>query len=55
MMTDDELKQQGMDILIQALGLVNAERFISLIQREPFDYTEWQRNLWQDKTGEEMS
>jgi len=32
-----------------------AERFITLINREPFDYTEWQRNLWNDKSIEELS
>jgi hypothetical protein len=26
-----------------------------LIQREPFDYTKWQRELWKDKTVEELS
>jgi len=27
------------------LGSVAAERFIALIQREPFDYTSWQKEL----------
>jgi uncharacterized protein (DUF433 family) len=31
------------------------ERFIALIQREPFDYTEWQRNLWPTQSIEELS
>ena len=26
----------------------DAERFIALLRREPFDYTEWQRTLFQD-------
>ena len=30
------------------LGLVKAERFIALMIREPFDYTEWQRDLYID-------
>jgi hypothetical protein len=34
---------------------VQAEKFISLIQREPFDYTRWQRTLWSDKGIEEIS
>jgi hypothetical protein len=34
--------------LAENLGLVEAERFISLMLREPFDYTEWQRNLYND-------
>ncbi len=32
-----------MDILIRTLGDVDAERFISLIIREPFDYTKWRQ------------
>ena len=30
-------------MLINNLGMVEAERFIMLIQREPFDYTKWQK------------
>lgn len=39
MKTDTEIRLQGMEALLQRLGEVEAERFISLIQREPFDYT----------------
>jgi hypothetical protein len=28
--------------------MVEAERFIALMLREPFDYTEWQRGLYKD-------
>jgi len=28
--------------------IVEAERFIALMLREPFDYTEWQRGLYND-------
>jgi len=38
--TDTELKIQGMEALISALGEVMAEKFITLMNREPFDYTE---------------
>ncbi|HPR94661.1 MAG TPA: hypothetical protein PKW67_11455 [Syntrophomonadaceae bacterium] len=44
-----------MKILTEHLGKVEAERFIALIIREPFDYTKWQTNLWQDKTVKEVS
>jgi hypothetical protein len=37
------------------LGGGKAERFISLIIREPFDYTEWQRGLFDDLTVKELS
>ena len=48
MTADTVLKRNGLDVLSKALGLVDAERFISLILREPFDYTEWQRDLYKD-------
>lgn len=38
--TDTELKLRGIEALIDALGVVQAERFVSLILREPFDYTQ---------------
>ena len=53
--TDTEIKLQGMEALFTSLGEVHAEKFIALITREPFDYTEWQRTLWNDKSVEEIS
>jgi len=44
------LKTNGMRILAEQLGLVEAERFIALLRREPFDYTEWQREFFKDVT-----
>jgi hypothetical protein len=55
MITDTEIRIKGMESLIAALGEVYAERFITIILREPFDDTKWQRNLWNDKTIEEIS
>ena len=43
-----------MDTLIKNLGLVEAERFVMLIQKEPFDYTKWQKNLFKDMTIDEI-
>jgi hypothetical protein len=37
-----------MKVLAESLGQVEAERFIALLRREPFDYTEWQRDLYRD-------
>lgn len=37
-----------MNILIKNLGKVDAERFISLLIKEPFDYTKWQDGLMED-------
>ncbi len=55
MYTDTEIKTLGLEALIAKLGVVEAERFISLINREPFDYTKWQQKLWNDKSIEEIS
>jgi hypothetical protein len=55
MITDTEIKVKGMETLIEALGKLNTERFITLLLREPFDYTKWQRNLWTDRSIEEIS
>ncbi len=55
MSTDTEIKVAGFRALVAALGDVQAERFIALIQREPFVYTKWQRTLWPDRDIEEIS
>jgi hypothetical protein len=55
MITDTEIKIKGLNALVAALGQIEAERFISLIMRERFDYTEWQRLLWSEKSVEEIS
>ena len=55
MITDIEIKQRGIKALIADLGNVQAERFIALIIREPFDYTKWQRDLWPDESVEVLS
>jgi len=49
------LRNKGMSVLINHLGQVEAERFISLIIREPFDYTEWQRALFNSMSVKELS
>ena len=55
MLTDSELTTKGFEILFENLGDVEAAKFISLIIRERFDYTKWQRTFFEDKTVEEIS
>ena len=55
MSTDTEIKTVGFRALVAALGDVEAEKFITLIRREPFDYTQWHRTLWPEKSIEEIS
>jgi hypothetical protein len=40
----------GLDILFERLGAIETEIFITTIQRNNLDYTEWrQKNLWPEK------
>jgi len=55
MLTDIEIRKKGLKVLIDALGNVNAEKFVSLIIKEPFDYTEWQSTLWNDQSVNQLS
>ncbi len=55
MITDTEVRIRGLHALVEALGTVEAERFITLMLREPFDYTSWQKNLCADKSVDEIS
>jgi len=55
MLTDIEIKKKGLRVLIENLGDVNPEKFISLIIKEPFDYTEWQSTLWNKQSVEQVS
>jgi hypothetical protein len=55
-MTETVLMKTGMKVLIEQLGNIEAERFVSILLREPFDYTEWRKdNLCVGMTVEEIS
>ncbi len=53
--TDTVVRAEGMRILLDGLGKVDAERFISLIIKEPFDYTKWQETLFDGMSVRELS
>jgi len=55
MHTEMLLRNEGMKILINHLGPVEAERFISLVIREPFDYTEWQKTMFNEMSVKKLS
>ncbi len=55
MITDTEIKLQGYQILSQYLGDIETERFIALIQRDPFDYTRWRQGIDDEKSLRETS
>ncbi len=54
MKTDNVVRLEAMNALITTLGAVDAERFVVMVKRDTFDYTEWQRHLWQGKSIEEI-
>lgn len=49
-----DIMNQGMNCLRENLGIIGAEQFISVIMRERFDYTEWQRKYFDDIGAEEF-
>ena len=53
--SDEELKVQGIRALMAGLGDVEAVRFVALLMRAPFDYTKWQASLWPEVRVEELS
>ncbi|MDR3111203.1 MAG: hypothetical protein LBU65_16165 [Planctomycetaceae bacterium] len=48
MESDTAIKCEGMKLLRDHLGIVESERFVTLMLRDSFDYTEWQRDLYKD-------
>ena len=56
--SDNELAMTGMNVLRKRFGPVDAERFVYLLVKDRFDYTEWQKNLFKGETvrslGEKM-
>ena len=51
MITDEQLKIEGLKVLTEALGDVQAEKFVALMMRSPFDYTKWQKKLWAERSN----
>ena len=54
MISDTLIKSNGMRILAENLGIVETERFVSLILRDQFDYTVWQRDLYKNMSVKEL-
>jgi len=54
-MNDVILLDNGMNLLVEHLGMVEAERFIALVNGNRFDYTQWHGVLSEGKTIEEIA
>jgi hypothetical protein len=55
MKTDAQIRSEGMMALFDRLGPAEATRFMTLVQREGFDYTNWRQNLFEDKTVDQIA
>jgi hypothetical protein len=55
MRSDTLIKHDGYKAIFEKLDIVEAERFIALMNRDKFDYTERRRDLWENLSVEELS
>lgn len=53
-MTDGELRVSGIEALNRALGAAGALRFLGMIHRDPTDYVEGSRRIYQGQTVDEI-
>mgnify|MGYP001297452892 CR=1 FL=1 len=54
MRTDNEILHDGYKTLFRYMDIVEAEKFITLINRNRLDYTKWRENLFEDMSIEEI-
>jgi hypothetical protein len=40
--------EKGINVLLENLGVIDTEQFISTLLKDPFDYTEWSRKHYAD-------
>jgi hypothetical protein len=55
MRADSIIKQAGFQALREKLDIVELERFIVLLNRNKFDYTEWRKPLFEDISLEQLA
>ena len=53
--TTTEVLNRGMRCLLEKMGVVETEKFISIVIREQFDYTKWQKDYFDSKTPDEIN
>ena len=54
-MSENELTAKCMNILFDQVGLVEAERFVYILNRDNFDYTEWQKDLFAGESVDSLA
>lgn len=53
-MTDNEVRLHGVEALNKALGASGAFRFLTLVSRDPTDYVQVSRGLYEGQTVDEI-
>jgi len=51
--TEKKIIQDGMESLIKALGIVDAERFLVIMNRKKANYDEWRETFFSGMNHEE--
>lgn len=46
---------RGIKLLLEHIGSTETEKFISVILREKFDYTEWRKSVFDDIDSKEFN
>jgi hypothetical protein len=54
MRSESALKVEVMKLLLNTFGVLETERFIAAVKNSNFDYTEWHKNLWKERSIEEI-
>ena len=49
-----EIMDRGISCLIEQLGMIETERFISVLLREKSDYTKWRQRYFADVSSDEF-
>ncbi len=52
---DAEIRTEGIRLLASRLGTVDAERFIAMMHRDRFDYTQWRQSQWRAETAHSLA
>ncbi len=54
MMNDAEIRARGLDALYKALGPAKTHKFLAMFHRDPTDYVEISRKLYEGQTVDEI-
>ena len=49
-----EIMDRGISCLVEQLGMIETERFISVLLREKSDYTKWRKRYFADLSSDEF-